>query len=154
MLTKSLRCFGLTGRVEPESAHDGDQSRRTCHLKCGGFIFLCFQIAYFATIIAWSLCIVETPGGGHPQPFGLCRWNLGTRPPIRLIDISSWTYDENSFFVNPARCQRPWNESCIDPATSSKLPGWKSWCNEKNWSPGILRCCVLESWLYYNFEHK
>ena len=35
MLTKSLKWFGLIGRVEPESAHDGDQSRRPCNPKCG-----------------------------------------------------------------------------------------------------------------------
>ena len=28
------------------------------------------------------------------------------------------------------------------------------WCRKINSSPGILRCCVFESWLYWKFEHN
>ena len=84
----------------------------------------------------------------------VCLWNLGTRPPIRINDIFSWTYDENTFSENPARSEGPWIKSNTDFAIINKLSGWKWWCNEANWSPGVLRCCVLESWLYCKFEHN
>ena len=82
------------------------------------------------------------------------RWNLRTWPPIRTSDISSWTYDKNSFFVNPARYERQWNKSYVDSAITGQVSLWKSWCCEINSSPDILGCCVFESWLYWKFEHN
>ena len=84
----------------------------------------------------------------------VCGWNLGTRPPIRISDIPSWTYDKNSFFVNPARYEIQWNKSFVDSTITDEVPWWKWWCNEANWSPDILGCCVFESWLYCKFEHN
>lgn len=79
---------------------------------------------------------------------------MRTWPPIRTSDISSWTYDKNSFFVNPARYERQWNKSYVDSTITDEVPWWKSWCREINSSPDILGCCVFESWLYCKFEHN
>ena len=84
----------------------------------------------------------------------ICRWNLGTRPPIRISDIPSWTYDKNTIFVNPARYERQWNKSNVDFTIINKLSGWICWYNEINSSPDILGCCVFEGWLYCKFEHN
>ena len=84
----------------------------------------------------------------------ISRWNLGTRPPIRINDIRSSTYDENTYSENPARSEGPWIKSNTDLTIINQLSGWICWYNEANWSPGILRCCVFESWLYCKFEHN
>ena len=79
---------------------------------------------------------------------------MRTRPPIRTSDISSWTYDKISFFVNPARYERQWNKNFVDCAITGEILWWKSLCREINSSPDILGCCVFESWLYCKFEHN
>ena len=79
---------------------------------------------------------------------------MRTRPPIRTSDISSWTYDKNSFFVNPARYEIQWNKSFVDSTITGEISWWKSWCRKINSSPDILGCCVFESWLYCKFEHN
>ena len=140
--------------VEPESAHDGDQSRRACHLQWGDiFIPLPLHCLFFQ-----YNCIPSVHQLGSKLPpctaTMVCRWNLGTRPPIRISDIPSWTYDKNTYFVNPARYEIQWNKSFVDSTITDEVPWWKWWCNEANWSPGVLRCCVLESWLYCKFEHN
>ena len=103
-------------------------------------------------------CIIlrhkQALGGIITRPFDIYRWNVRTRPPIRISDISSWTYDKNSFFVNPARYERQWNKSYVDSAITGELLWWKLWCREINSSPDILGCCVFESWLYCKFEHN
>ena len=96
----------------------------------------------------------QARGGIITRPFDICRWNWRTRPPIRINDIRSSTYDENTYSENPARSEGPWIKSNTDFAIINKLSGWKWWCNEANWSPGVLRCFFLESWLYYKFEHN
>ena len=146
MLRSTLKCFGLSGRVEPDSAHDGDQSRRAWHpkwwdisiplpLDCLFFQYSCSPSEHKlgSKLTSWSATMV-------------CRWNLGTRPPIRINDISSWTYDKNTFFVNPARYERQWNKSNVDFTIINKLWGWICWYNEINSSRDILGCCVFWKW--------
>ena len=84
----------------------------------------------------------------------ICGWNSEIRPPIRINDIPSWTYDKNTYSENPARSEGPWIKSNTDLTISNKLSGWKWWHNEINLSPDILGCYVFESWLYCKFEHN
>ena len=140
--------------VEPESAHDGDQSRRPWHPKWGDIsIPLPLDCLFFqySCISRWLSRDLKLPSWTASM---VCRWNLGTRPPIRISDIPSWTYDKNTYSENPARSEGPWIKSNTDFAIINKLSGWKWWCNEANWSPGVLRCFFLESWLYYKVEHN
>ena len=118
--------------IEPESAHDGDQSRRACHLQWGDiFIPLplhCLFFQYSWTVLDHNLGSKLTPSTASM----ICRWNLGTRPPIRISDIPSWTYDENTYSENPARYERQWNKSNVDFTIINKLSGWICWYNEIN----------------------
>ena len=84
----------------------------------------------------------------------ICGWNSEIRPPIRINDIPSWTYDKNTYSENPARSEGAWIKSNTDLTISNKLQGLKWWYNEINLSPDILGCCVFESWLYCKFEHN
>ena len=152
-----MKCFDfITSNLsfEPESAHDGDHNSVPVRPKWGGNLI---SLAINCLFRQYSCIILEhnqSRGGIITRPFDICRWNWRTWPPIRTSDISSWTYDKNSFFVNPARYERQWNKSFVDSTITDEVPWWKWWCNEANWSPGVLRCCFLESWLYYKFEHN
>ena len=118
------------------------------------FLFRCLYIAYFFNIVAFLFA--HQPGSKLPLCTAamVCRWNLGTRPPIRISDIPSWTYDKNTYSENPARSEGPWKKSKTDFTIINKLSGWICWYNEINSSPDILGCCVFESWLYCKFEHN
>ena len=140
--------------VEPESAHDGDQSRRACNPKWGDYFIPlplhCLFFQYSCMIFGHQLGSKLT----QCTATMICRWNLGTRPPIRISDIPSWTYDENTYSENPARSEGPWIKSNTDLTIKNNNSGWKWWYNEINLSPDILGCCVFESWLYCKFEHN
>ena len=133
--------------VEPESAHDGDQSRRPCHLQWGD-IFI--PLPLHCLIFQYScISLTDLPGCKLPSWTAsmVCRWNLGTRPPIRISDIPSWTYDKNTYSENLARSEEHRKKSNTDFTIINKLSGWICWYNEINSQPDILGCCVFESWL-------
>ena len=138
VLRSSLKCFGLSGRVEPDSAHDGDKSRRPCHPKSGDIsIPLPLHCLFFQ-----YRCIpsVHQPGSKLPwwNATMVCGWNLGTRPPIRISDTPSWTYD-----TKDSETKVTW---ILRLSTNFKVE-YADWYNEINSSPDILGCCVFESWL-------
>ena len=119
-------------RVESESAHDGDPNSNRQQPKWEDIsiplplhcLFFQYSCMIFRHKLSSKLpsCTAAT----------VCRWNLGTRPPIRISDIPSWTYDKNTFFVNPARYERQWNKSNKDFTIINKLSGWICWYNEIN----------------------
>ena len=140
--------------LEPESAHDGDHNSVPVRPKWGGNLI---SLAIDCFFRQYSCIIFRHKPGSKRTPCTatmICRWNLGTQPPIRINVILSSTYDENTFLVNPARYERQWNESYVDPTITGEVSWWKSWCREINSSPDILRCCVFESCLYCKFEHN
>ena len=126
--------------ADSDFAHEDNESRRPHKPKWrGGDISLvlnCVSRQYscipFGTRARHKLSL---PARSH-----ISRWNVRTRPPIRTSDISSWTYDKISFFVNPARYERQWNKSYVDSTITGEVSWWKSWCREINSSPDILRC--------------
>ena len=140
--------------VEPEFAHDGDHNSVAVRPKWGGNLISLAMNCIFRQFSCVILGHNQARGENYPRPFDIYRWNVRTRPPIRISDISSWTYDKNSFFVNPARYERQWNKSYVDSAITGEVSWWKSWCREINSSPDILGCCVFESWLYCKFDHN
>ena len=73
MLIKLLKCFGLIGRVEPETAHDGDQSRRPCNPKCGDSYIFLLPDSLFRNYNSHDFEASWKNGGGRPQPFDICR---------------------------------------------------------------------------------
>ena len=118
--------------AEPAFAHDGDPNSVAARPKwAGNLISLainCLLRQYSCTVLAHKLGSKLTPSTATMR----CRWNLGTRPPIRISDIPSWTYDKNTYFVNPARYEKQWNKSNVDSTNIGEVSWWKSWCREIN----------------------
>ena len=130
VLPQSLECtlfISSNLRDAPEFADDRDPNSVANRPKWGD-IFIPLRVN-------WLFCQYSGMIFWHQQRSKLspctasmiCRWNLGTRPPIRINDISSWTYDINTFLENPSRSMGPSIKSSMDFTITGKLSWWKWW---------------------------